>query len=138
MARPSGIGTITAAAVVRLKADAGVTALVAARIYNSPRANEPYPYLRVSVRTEQDDDTVGRAGVDAVLEVLIVSTYDGEKETGEIASAVRSCLELAPLAVAGFTAPADVLYAQGLDAFEQVIGGVRVRHRPLWFRVRVT
>lgn len=137
MARASGVGAITAAVVTRLASDSDLQALVGDRIYQAPQGAR-YPYLRVGVVSESADDAIGAAGVDAVVEVLIVSNYDGDKEIGQIATAVRSRLELAPLVVAGFSAPADVTYEQALGGFTQSIGSVPVRHRPLWFRVRVS
>lgn len=136
--RASGIGGITAAVVAHLKADAGLTALVGTRVHNEIPQGETRPYVRVAVRNETADDTLGRAGVDAVVETLIVSDYRGDAQIGQIATALRTRLELAPLTIAGFSAPADVTYEQGLDGFVQDIAGVPVRHRPLWFRVRVT
>lgn len=136
--RASGIGGVTAAVIAWLTSDPTLTALVGPRVYDEPPIGVARPYVRVSVRSESADDTLGLAGVDAIVEVLLVSDYRGDKQIGEIATAVRSRLELAPLTIAGFTRPADVTYEQGLDGFVQDISGVPVRHRPLWFRVQVT
>lgn len=137
MARLSGIEPVTAAVIARLRADTGVTALVpAARLTNEVVPGTTRPYVVVSVESETDDDTLSLGGIDAVLSTLIVSQYTGDKEQGQIASAIRTALDGQTVTLAGFTAPADVSYEQALGAYKDEIAGVVVRHRPLWFRVR--
>ena len=138
MAYTSGVGTIVAAVVQRLRATSAVTALVpTARVLDEVPVNTARPYLAVDVVSEFDDDVLSRGGVDAVVSVLVASEYRGGDEIGRIASAVRESLDGQPLTVDGFVEPADVTYEQALGMYKDDIAGVVVRHRPLWFRVRV-
>ena len=137
MTRTSGVGSITAAVVQALGADADVTAIVPAeRIGSHILPGTPRPYLRVGVVTETDDDTLALGGVDAICAVTAVSDYRGADEIGRIASAMRDALDGTTLDVDGFQAPADVSYEQAIGEYDEDVAGVTVRHRPVWFRVR--
>jgi len=115
-----------------------VTSLVpVARIVNNPMPGTTRPYVVVSVETETDDDTLSLGGVDSIVSTLLVSDYQGDDEIGRLASAVRESLDGQTLTVAGFGGPADVSYEQAIGGYKDEIGGITVRHRPLWFRVRV-
>lgn len=134
----SGVGDIVSAVVQALKAAPEVTAIVPPdRILNYVNAGTPRPYLRVDVTTETDDDTLGLGGVDAICAVTAVSDYRGATEIGRIASAVRRALDATEMPIAGFAAPADVSYEQAIGEITEDVAGIAVRHRPLWFRVRV-
>lgn len=138
MGRPTGLGSVVAAVVQHLRADAGVTALVpAARLVSDVQAGTSRPYVVVGHVTETDDDVLSRGGVDAIVSTLIVSDYQGAKEIGRIASALRDSLDGQPLTVPGFGADGDVSYEQAVGEYTDDIANVKVRHRPLWFRVRV-
>ena len=136
--RTSGVGSIVDAFVTRLRADAGVTALVPAdRIGNEIPTGTPRPYIVIDVETETDDDTFSLGGVDAVVSATVVSQYRGSYEIGQIASALRESLDGIGLAISGFIgAPADITYEQALGEIREDVAGVTVRRRPLWFRVR--
>jgi hypothetical protein len=136
MARPSGVGSVVAAVVQLLRADAAVTALVPAARIKSDAEGLARPYVLVEHVTETDDDTLSLGGVDALIATVIVSDYAGAKEIGAIASAVRESLDGQELTVAGFSAAADVTYEQAVGEYLDDIANVKVRHRPLWFRVR--
>jgi len=140
MARPSssGVGDIVGAVVETLRAAPEVTAIVPAdRILNYVSSGTPRPYLRVDVTTETDDDTLGLGGVDAICAVTAVSDYRGAAEIGRMAAACRRALDGIAMDVDGFTAPGDVSYEQAIGEFTEDVAGIAVRHRPLWFRVRV-
>jgi hypothetical protein len=136
MARPSGVSSTVAAIVQRLKADAGVIALVPAARIVSDATSVTRPYVLVDHVTETDDDTLSLGGVDAVVSVTIVSDYQGPKEIGQIATALRESLDGQELTVAGFSAAADVTYEQAVSEYTDDVANVKVRHRPIWFRVR--
>jgi hypothetical protein len=136
MARPIGIGPVVAAIVTRLRADVTLTALVPEARIKSDADGLARPYVLVEHVTETDDDTLSLGGVDATVAVVVVSEYAGAKEIGAIASAVRESLDGQELTVAGFSAAADVTYEQAIGEYLDDIANVKVRHRPLWFRVR--
>jgi hypothetical protein len=136
MARPSGVGSVVAAIVQHLRADAAVTALVASTRIVSDAASVARPYVLVEHVTETDDDTLSLGGVDAIVGATIVSDYQGAKEIGQIASALRESLDGEELTVAGFSAVADVTYEQAVSEYTDDVANVKVRHRPIWFRVR--
>jgi hypothetical protein len=137
MGRPSGVGVLVATFVTHLRAVAALTALVpAARIVADVPVGFERPYVLVEHVTETDDDTLSLGGVDAVVSTTIVSDYQGAKQIGQIASALREALDGEALVVAGFSAPADVSYEQAIGEYLDDIANVKVRHRPLWFRVR--
>ncbi len=138
MARPSGVGAVVAMVIATLRASAPVTALVpAARIVADVEPGTPRPHLVVDVEDEQADDVLSAGGIDAIVRVLVVSEYRGAAEIGLIATQVREALDGRALAVTGFADLADVTYEQAASAYVEEIAGVVVRHRPLWFRVRV-
>jgi hypothetical protein len=137
MARPSGVGLIVAALVQHLRATPTVTALVPApRILDDVLEGTARPYLAVDVVSEVDEDVLSRGGVDATASITVASEYRGSAEIGRIASAVREALDGQALVVPDFEEPADVTYEQAVGTYRDVIAGVVVRHRPLWFRVR--
>jgi hypothetical protein len=136
MARPSGVGSVVASVVQRLRATSGVTALVPTARIVSDAASVTRPFVLVEHVTESDDDTLALGGVDAVVSTTIVSDYQGAREIGQIATALRESLDGQELTVAGFNGPADVSYDQAVGEYVDDIANVRVRHRPIWFRVR--
>jgi hypothetical protein len=136
MARPTGVGSTVAAVVSRLRATAGVTAVVPSARIVSEAEGLTRPYVLVEHVTETDDDTLSLGGVDAIVSTTIVSDYQGAKEIGTIASAVRESLDGQTLAVAGFAEAADVSYEQAIGGYTDDVANVKVRYRPIWFRVR--
>lgn len=89
-----------------LKADAGVTALVAGRIYDEPPQDVVFPYLRFNTIQPNafDTDTAQGALVDITLEAHSRSA-SGRVEAVRIAEAVKEALhrQEASVTVAGFT-----------------------------------
>jgi hypothetical protein len=136
MARPSGVGSVVSAVVQRLRATGDVTALVPSARIVSDASGEVRPYVLVGHVTETDDDTLSLGGVDAIVSTTIVSDYQGAKQIGQIASALRESLDGQELTIAGFNGPADVSYDQAVGEYVDDVANVKVRHRPLWFRVR--
>ena len=127
---------MVAAVVQRLRATGGVTALVPVPQIVSDAVGMVRPFVLVEHVTETDDDTLTLGGVDAIVSATIVSDYQGAKEIGQIASALRESLDGYEMTVAGFNGPADVSYDQAVGEYVDDIANVRVRHRPIWFRVR--
>lgn len=137
MAAASGVAAVVSAVIARLRAHAALTALVPAARIVSDAAALARPYIVVGCVTETPHDTLGRAGIDAVVSLVLVSDYAGQAEIGAMASAVRASLDGAVLAVSGFEEAADVLYEQAVSEYMEDVANVAVRYRPLWFRVVV-
>lgn len=93
------------ALVAALRADAGVSALVDARIYDEPPQNVTFPYVRIGTL----DVAPLRMSGDCTDEDLMFSIEGhsrpvaGRVEAGRIAHAVRIALDDAALSVAGYT-----------------------------------
>lgn len=137
--RATGLGVVVGAVIAHLAGDAQLTAIVGDRMWDEMPAGTPRPALRVELLDEEDHDTIGRAGIDAVVQILILSDYRGDAQIGAIARRIRTRLESPEqrFTVAGFVEPADVTYERTLPGFVAPIGGMPVRHRPVWYRVRV-
>lgn len=97
---------LQAALVAALRADAGVSALVGARVYDKPphAANLTFPYVRIGpiilspLRMSGDcvDDEIG-FGIEAYSRPVA-----GRVEAARIAQAIREALDGVPFAVTGF------------------------------------
>lgn len=93
------------AVIAALKADAGVSALVGARVYDEPPQNVTFPYVRYGT----DDLAPLRMSGDCVDDDIAFSVevhsrpVAGRVEAKRIAQAVREALDDQTLTVAGFT-----------------------------------
>lgn len=93
------------AIVAHLKADAGVAALVAGRVFDPvPRdittgtiADANYPYVAINGVNEEQDDADCIEAVTVTVQVDAVSRARGAREISEIADAVRASLHRAAL-----------------------------------------
>ena len=94
---------LQAALVAALKADAGVAALVGARVYDEPPQHVTFPYVRIGVL----DVAPLRMSGDCLDEDIIFSIeahsrpVAGRVEAAKIAHAVRVALDDAALSVTG-------------------------------------
>jgi hypothetical protein len=91
---PPDLSGLLAAVVAKLRAAAGVTALVGQRIYSGVPESETLPLVVVSV-TAQEWDTKDMSGWDATVEVTAHSDGRGAKESLSIAKACHSVLHRA-------------------------------------------
>jgi hypothetical protein len=91
--------------VATLKANAGVAALVGARVYDEPPDGVAFPYVRVGTI----DLSILRMSGDCADEDIVFSIeahsrpVAGRVEASRIAHAVRLALDDAPLVVTGYT-----------------------------------
>ena len=99
---------VTAALLARLRADAGVCALVAARVYDQPPAQPDHPYLVLGrVHTDPFGGGSGEGapaeGLEATVVLTAVSRFGGTEEAKRINAAVRACLHDAAVPLTDWT-----------------------------------
>ena len=75
-----------------LVANSGVTALVAARVYDEPPQNVTYPFVRFGDIQPRSMDTDGSTGADVTFNIEGYSQTTGRVEATQIAEAVRTAL----------------------------------------------
>lgn len=80
------------AIVGRLKADAGVIALVGTRIYDPVPSTQTFPYVSFGPRDSLSDDADCITGFEITMQIDAWSRTSGFKEALQIADAVRTCL----------------------------------------------
>ena len=92
------------ALVTALKADAGITALVGARVYDQPPQSAARPFIRIGGIEPRPIRTDGKAaaGVTFGVEVHSRPVTAGRVEATRCAEAIVAVLDDAALAVAGF------------------------------------
>ena len=82
--------------IERLRADAGVTALVGQNSFSEIPQDNPLAYIRVSSDTDEFD-TKGSDGFDAIITFDFWSGHCGNKEVNEIAQAIYAAFQNKPL-----------------------------------------
>lgn len=134
MARRSPITAVLTGVVNTLRSDTGVTGLVGSTgVYNNVEPNAAFPYLVIMSPTDRPVDTMGRFGVETLVDVKAVSQYAGDKEAADIVNAAISALHFVRPTVSGHTV-LGTAYENG-DRFQEVINGVITRHHVAMFRV---
>lgn len=83
---------IQGAIVARLKADAGVAALVAGRVYDTVPANAVFPYVTIGPVDSVDDDADCITGLLVAQQIDVWSRAVGTPEAKKIVDAVRHAL----------------------------------------------
>lgn len=81
------------AIVTRLKATAGVTALVGARVYDAIPAGAFFPYISIGPTDEVSDDTNCTDGFEITIQIDCWSRKTGFPEVRQLADAVRAALK---------------------------------------------
>lgn len=87
------------AIIQRLKADPGVTTLIAGRVYDSVPNAAPFPYVSYGPVDSNDDDAECITGFAIFIQLDAWSRAVGFPEVKKIADAVRAALHDAPLAL---------------------------------------
>ena len=88
---------LSAALLARLRADPGVAADVATRVYDQPPPDPVHPYLhlgRVETRPIGGDAS---EGVELVATITCVSRFGGKEEAARVGAAIRAALHDAAL-----------------------------------------
>lgn len=91
------------AVIAQLKADAGVSALLAGRVWDEPPGDAALPHIRIG-RGESRPVGAEGCGIEQALTLTAVSGFRGSEEARAILAAVRACLTDAPLAADGVKA----------------------------------
>ncbi|HEV7229108.1 DUF3168 domain-containing protein [Brevundimonas sp.] len=79
------------AVIARLKADAGVDALLAGRVWDEAPVDAALPHIRIG-RGESRPVGAEGCGVEQALTLTAVSGFRGSEEARAILAAVRACL----------------------------------------------
>ncbi|TPN43208.1 DUF3168 domain-containing protein [Mesorhizobium sp. B1-1-7] len=87
------------AIVTRLKAVAGVTALIGQRVYDRVPANAIFPYVTLGPMDELSDDADCITGFSIALDINVWSRAVGFPEAKRISDAVRGALRDTDLAL---------------------------------------
>lgn len=90
---------LSAALLARLRADPGVSALVAARVYDQPPPETFHPCLHLGRVETRPAGGEAEEGVEMVATVTAVSRFAGKEEALEVNAAVRAALHDADFAV---------------------------------------
>lgn len=91
------------AVIARLKADAGVDALLAGRVWDEAPMDAALPHIRIG-RGESRPVGAEGCGIEQALTLTAVSGFRGSEEARAILAAVRACLTDAPLEADGVRA----------------------------------
>lgn len=134
MARRSPITAVITGVVGALRADSGVLALLSSTgVYNNVEAGASYPYIVVSSPTDVPKDTMGRFGVETLVDVKAVSQYPGDKEAADLVNAAVSALHFVKPTIAGHTVIGTAM--ENGERFQEVVNGIVTRHHVATFRV---
>lgn len=135
MARRSPITAVLTGVVSTLRASASVVAAVGSTtsIYNNVDQGAEYPYLTVRSPTDRPVDTMGRFGVESLVDVKAVSQYKGDKEAADLVDLCISALHFQRPTVAGHTV-IGMAFENG-ERFEEVVNGILTRHHVATVRV---
>lgn len=103
---------LQAALVAALKADAGVSALVGARVYDRAPEAVAFPYLSLGPERTEPFDAQGTEGREIVWQVDVWSEAAGRVEARQIMAAVAARLHEGALTVTGFAFVMGILLSQ--------------------------
>jgi len=98
---PSPSWALQQAVFAALSADNAVCAFVAARIFDAVPPAAPLPYLVLGEAEEADESATLGAATRHRLALHVWSRAGGTRELKQIAAAVRTCLDGAPLTLSG-------------------------------------
>lgn len=131
--RRSPIETVLTAIVTTLKNSTGVTGLATGGVYNNVPQRETFPYIKVTSPTDRREDTFGRHGNIALVDVTVVSQGLGDQEGARISSAAVQALNDAAPSLTGHVW-LGVEWDNG-ERFRETINGIDTRHHVNTFRV---
>lgn len=89
------------AIVAALRADAGLAALIGARVYDDPPRETPFPYVGIGPASLAEADTDLERGHVHLFHLDIFSRQGGRKEVRQILGAIEAVLHDADLALDG-------------------------------------
>ena len=135
MARRSPITAVLTGVVSTLRASSAVVAAVGSttNIYNNVDQGAPYPYVVVMSPTDRPVDTMGRFGVESLVDVKAVSQARGDKEAADIVNDCLQALHFQRPTIAGHTV-LGMAFENGAR-FQEVVNGVVTRHHVATMRL---
>lgn len=104
---------LQAAVVAALKADAALTAIVTAKVYDRPPASAVAPYTALTGWQVIEDGTDCSDAAEILFEIQCYSTGVGRPESARMATAVAAALHGLRPALAGFS-EAEILHQSTL------------------------
>jgi hypothetical protein len=134
----SALPAIWAAVYTALNVSA-LTSTLGCGVYDQIPRKPVFPYLRISSPTEVPDDTFGSAGKACTVQLHIFTSaagFEGAPQAQAILSAAIGLLHHVPFTVFGH----DLLiceYEIGIDAGDDDVNGVQIKHYVATFRVLV-
>jgi hypothetical protein len=133
--RRSSVSAVLSGIVTALRADSDVVAAVGSStaIYNNVAQGATFPYIAVTSPTDRPQDTMGRFGVDALVDVKAVSQYAGDKEAADIINECILALHFQAPTIAGHTV-LGINFENG-ERYQEVVNGLVTRHHVATFRV---
>lgn len=133
MGRRDPTEAVIGATVATLRATAGVTALVATRVYNNVPQGTVYPYVEVTTPTANRRDTFGRSGQQTLVDVKAITQTDGDLQGFRIRDQVTRGLDAQKPAAVGHTILGIAWELN--EQLEEFISGIRTRSHIATFRI---
>jgi hypothetical protein len=135
MARRSPITAVLTGVVTTLRASTDLTALIGSStaVYNHVEQGATFPYVVVTSPTDRPMDTMGRFGVESLVDVKAISQYHGDKEAADIVNACVSALHFQRPTVSGHTVLGTAM--ENGERYHEIINGIVTRHHVATFRV---
>lgn len=134
----SYLAPLLSAVVPRLTGDATLVGLLGgAHVYDYVPAEIPVPYVRVSATEQAWPWLGGLSGSELTLTALVISRYQGAKESALIVSRLRQLLDGWRVTLSGATSETQIGFDQAIDEYEADVDGVTLRHRPVLFSCQV-
>jgi len=114
-----------------------ITSPLGARVYDDVPQTAPLPYIRVDIVPGEPWDTMGRAGHTHLVDCHLFGAYAGTLLLAQLIDAVTSKLDGLPLPVPGYRVW-DVMRQPQREAEDELVAGVKTKHRVVPFRVLMT
>lgn len=132
-ARTSPIEDVITALVTTLRATSAVTDLATGGIHNHVPQGTSYPYIEVSCPTDRREDTFGRYGAIALIDLKVSSQAHGDREALRITNACITALNNTTPALTSHTTLG--ISWDTTDRFRETINGIVTRTHVATFRV---
>jgi hypothetical protein len=133
MPRRSPDEAVVTAIVTTLLSSTGVTGTdVGTRIYNDVPQTTLFPYVHVTLPSGNRTDTLGRLGRTSLVDVKVLSQYQGDREGMRIQDQCIQTLDQTRPTVTGHVSLGLAFDEQ--TRYSEVINGITTRHHVATFR----
>lgn len=126
MPRRSPDEAVIGAIVTALLASTGVTGLVSTRVFNNIDQNTAYPVIKVTMPTTRRQDTLGRFGAKALVDIDVISQAFGDLEGIRIMDQVNRTLDFTKPTLSGHGSLG--LSYDETTRYSEVVNNVVTRH----------